>query len=213
MQPAFAVIRQTAVDYWNSFVGLAVMNALWLGASLTIILLPPATAGLYSTTNSLVQGKGQRLDVFLEGAREYWWLSIQWALINVVVLIVLFVNVYFYGQIAAGALASAFLFFVSALVLLWVTMQFYTWPVLMIQEQKSMRIALKNALFLSLASPLYNLILLLVGGIVISLSIMMLVPLAVFTFSFLAMLGNHAVVERLSTFNKLPEDWSIANDA
>jgi hypothetical protein len=72
---------------------------------------------------------------------------------------------------------------------------------------------MKNALFLSLTSPLYNLIILLAGGIVVSLSIMMLVPLAVFTFSFLAMLGNHAVVERLATFNKLPEDWSIANDA
>lgn len=213
MQAAFAVVRQTASDYWNSFVGLAVTNVLWLGASLTIVLLPPATAGLYSTTNSLVQGKGQRLDVFLDGAREYWWLSIQWALVNVAVLVVLFVNVYFYGQIAAGVLASAFLFFVSALLLLWITMQFYVWPVLMVQEQKNMRIAMKNALFLSLSSPLYNLVLLLVGGIVISLSIMMLVPLAVFTFSFLAMLGNHAVVERLATFNKLPADWSIAHDA
>ncbi|MCI0710861.1 MAG: DUF624 domain-containing protein [Chloroflexi bacterium] len=213
MQAAFEVIRRTAADCWNSFVGLAVTNALWLAASLTIILLPPATAGLYSTTNSLVRGKGQRLDTFLDGAREYWWLSIQWALVNIVVLVVLFVNVYFYGQIAAGALANTLLFFVSALGLLWVTMQFYIWPVLMVQEQKKMRIAMKNALFLSLASPLYNLVLLLVGGIVVSLSIMMLLPLAVFTFSFLAMLGNHAVVERLTTFNKLPEDWSIANDA
>ena len=213
MQAAFTVIRQTVVNYWNSFVGLAVMNALWLGASLTIVLLPLATAGLYNTTNSLVQGKGQRLEVFLDGAREYWWLSIQWALINLVVMVVLFVNLYFYGEIAAGPLASAFLFFVSSLALLWVAMQFYIWPVLIVQRQKNIQVALKNALLLSLASPLYSLVLLVVGGIVISLSIILLVPLAVFTFSFLAMLGNHAVIERLTTFNKLPEDWSIVNDA
>jgi uncharacterized membrane protein YesL len=88
--------------------------------------------------------------------------------------------------------------------LLWIAVQFYVWPFLVEQEQKQLRIALKNALFLTLANPLYTLLLLGVVGLALVLSLLTVLPIAVFATSFISLLGNRAVVERLRTYGKLP---------
>ena len=53
MQNALAVTWETVRDWWNGMVGLATLNLLWLGLCLTVILGPPATAGMYAVTNSI----------------------------------------------------------------------------------------------------------------------------------------------------------------
>ncbi len=203
MQAALAVIWETLRDWWDSMVGLATFNLLWLGLSLTVILCPPATAGLYAVTNSLAHGKGQRLDDFVAAARRYAWVSWRWALINLALGALLAVNFAFYGSLEGMA---AFLI-QAALVSaggVWLVMQFYVWPFLMEQEQKRLRTALRNALFLALANPLYTLTLLVVSGLAIVFSLVAILPLGFFTMSFLALLGNRAVVERLTHYGKLP---------
>jgi len=203
VQAALAVIWETLRDWWDSMVGLATFNLLWLGLSLTVILCPPATAGLYAVTNSLAHGKGQRLDDFVAAARRYAWVSWRWALINLALGALLAVNFAFYGSLEGMA---AFLI-QAALVSaggVWLVMQFYVWPFLMEQEQKRLRTALRNALFLALANPLYTLTLLVVSGLAIVFSLVAILPLGFFTMSFLALLGNRAVVERLTHYGKLP---------
>lgn len=203
MQAALAVIWETLRDWWDSMVGLATFNLLWLGVSLTVILCPPATAGLYAVTNSLAHGKGQRLDDFVAAARRYAWVSWRWALLNLALGALLVVNFAFYGSLegTAAFLIQAALVSVSGV---WLVMQFYVWPFLIEQEQKHLRTALRNALFLALANPLYTLILLVVSGLAIVFSLVAILPLGFFTTSFLALLGNRAVVERLTHYGKLP---------
>ncbi len=203
MSSALRVTWETLRDWWDSMVGLATFNLVWLGLSLTVILCPPATAGLYAVTNSLAHGKGQRLGDFVEAARRYAWLSWRWALINVVLGGVLAVNFAFYGAVesTAGVLIQIALVSVG---IVWLVMQFYTWPFLIEQEQKRLRLALRNALFLSQANPLYTLLMLVVAGLAIVFSLVAILPLGFFTMSFLALLGNRAVVERLTHYGKLP---------
>jgi hypothetical protein len=43
-----------------------------------------------------------------------------------------------------------------------------------------------------------------VAGLVIWLSLITVIPVAIFTLSFLSLLGNRAVVERLKAYGKLP---------
>ena len=88
--------------------------------------------------------------------------------------------------------------------LLWLAMQLYVWPFLLVQEDQRLRIAFKNAAFLALASPLYTLTLLAGAALATVLSLAAIAPLALFLISFLALLGNRAVLERLQTFGKLP---------
>lgn len=203
MTSALRVTWETLRDWWDSMVGLATFNLVWLGLSLTVILCPPATAGLYAVTNCIAHGKGQHLDDFVMAARRYAWLSWRWALVNGALAIALAVNFVFYGAIeSSGALVIqiALLSVGSG----WLVTQFYTWPFLIEQEQKQLRLALRNALFLSLANPLYTLILLVVASLVVVFSLVAILPLGFFTMSFLALLGNRAVVERLTHYGKLP---------
>lgn len=203
MNEALNVVKETFFDWWNSMVGLAVANIVWLVAAVTIFLLPPATAGMYYITHSLAKGMGQRSEDFIEGARKYLWISYRWFLINVVVAFVIYTNFTFYLNHTNETVFLVGFTFTGALTLVWISMQFYTWPFLMAQEDKRLTLALKNALLLTLGAPGYNLIMLLVLVPFLMLSFFTLVPLAFFTIAFVALLGNTAVLERLKAYEKL----------
>lgn len=204
MRPALSVIGETARDWYYTMLGLVSINALWFILSLTIILLPPATAGMYAATNSVAHGTGQRFGDFWDGARRSLWLSLRWAVANVVVAAVLWSNILFYSSLA-GSAAFVVRALVGLLALVWLATQFYVWPFLLEQEDKHLRVALKNALFLSLASPLYTLILLITVALLIVFSLVTVLPLVIFLMSFVSLLGNRAVLERLTVYGKLPQ--------
>lgn len=203
MQNALRVTWETLLDWWNSMVGLATMNLIWLGLSLTVVLFPPATAGIYSVTHSMAHGKGHHAGEFFDAARRYAWISLRWALANLVVGAVFAVNFVFYGTLNKGW-TLIIQVILAGVGIVWLAAQLYVWPFLMEQEQKRLRVALRNALFLTLANPLYSLVLLAVSGLVIVISLGAVLPFAVFTVSFLSLLGNRAVVERLTAYGKLP---------
>lgn len=203
MREALDVIWETLRDWYNGMVGLAVMNFIWFVLSLTVILLPPATAGLYTVTSSLAHGKGAHFSDFWPGMRRYAWVSYRWALTNIGVAVMLAVGIDFYGR-TAGVLGVFIQAVFASAGLLWLTMQLYTWPFLVEQETMHLRQALKNALFLTLANPVYAFMLLSTTALAVVLSLLTVLPLAIFVTSFVALLGSRAVVERLTTYGKLP---------
>lgn len=203
MQAALSVYWRTLRDWYNGMVSLAALNAVWFGAALTVVLLGPATAGIYAVTHSSARGTGQHLDEFFQAARQHAWLSFRWLLVNLLVGVVFVVNTSFYAA-ARGLLPTLILIVLTAAGLLWLAMQFYVWPFLILQEDRRLRLALRNAAFLALASPLYTLTLLGGAALAVVISVVTVLPLAVFLTSFLALLGNQAVLERLRAFGKLP---------
>lgn len=203
MRAALDVFWETVRDWYNGMVGLAAINFVWLMLSLTVILLPPATAGLAVITHSLAHGTGAHFSDFWPGMRRYAWLSYRWALANAAVVAIVAVCFTFYG--AAGSVLGVLLqtLFASA-GLVWLATQFYVWPFLMEQEDKRLRLALKNALFLTLANPVYTFILLGIAVLGLVISAITVLPIAVFATSFISLLGSRAVLERLTTYGKLP---------
>lgn len=204
MRPALIVIQNTVFDWWNSMVGLAITNIMWLLLSLTIIFFPPAIAGIYAVTHSMAKGTGQHPEDFLEGARRYAGVSYRWIFANFIVLTLVYSNIVFYSNNVESLFASIIIGIIALLTIVWVIMQFYVWPFLMIQTEKKLSLALKNALFLAIASPFYSLTILAFVSFIIFFSIVAIVPAIFFCMSFLALLGNLVVLERLSTYNKLP---------
>ncbi len=211
MRASSGVVWRTLRLWYDGMLGLAVLNALWVAAALTVILLPPATAGLYAVTHSLAHGTGQRLDDFVTGARRYVWASYRWALLNGVVAALLAVDLLFYSGTESlwGFVVQAGL---SMAGLLWLAAQLYFWPFMFEQEDKRVRVALKNAFFLVLASPFYALVMLSTVALLGVLSVAVVLPLAVFWVSFTALLGSVAVFERLTTFGKLQPDTHAIPD-
>ena len=202
LQEALGVLRETLRDWYHGMVGLAVLNLVWVVMSLTVVLLPPATAGAFAVTNSIAHGTGQQWDTFWTNARRYVWVSLRWALLNVVVIAALAANLMFYGS-AANALGVVVQFVLATGGVLWFAAQFYFWPFMIEQEQKSVRVALKNALFLTLAEPFYTAVMLGTTALAAALSVVTVLPLAMFVLSFVALLANRAVIERLTAYGKL----------
>jgi hypothetical protein len=201
MRAALDVFWETVRDWYNGMVGLAVMNFAWLLCSLTVILLPPATAGIATVTNSIAHGTGAHFSDLWPGMRRYAWVSYRWALVNVVTATIFVVCVRFYGA-AGGALGVFLQALFAAAGLVWIAVQFYVWPFLIEQEEKHLRIALKNALFLTLANPAYTFILLSMAALALVISLFTMLPVAVFLTSFVTLLGSRAVIERLTAYGK-----------
>ncbi len=211
MRPALDVFWKSLHDWYNGMVGLAAMNFVWLGMSLTIVLMPPATAGIYVVTNHTGHGTGGRITDMLHGARAYALVSYQWALANVVLGVAVVVSINFYGNLGTmfGVLIQ---FLLVILAVLWLLVQFYVWPFLIEQEDKRLRPALKNALFLTLANPLYTVVLVGIVGLALLISVLAVLPIAIFATSFISLLGNRAVIERLETYGKLPGVIPLGED-
>jgi uncharacterized membrane protein YesL len=124
--------------------------------------------------------------------------------LNVAVVAVFAANLTFYGA-TESTVGIVILIALAAAGLLWLAIQIYFWPFMLTQEQKHVRIALKNALFLTLAEPLYTSVILSTAALVVLISAITVLPIAVFTLSFTALLANRAVIERLTTYGKLPD--------
>lgn len=203
MRAALDVVWEAVRDWYNGMIGLATMNFIWFALSLTVILMPPATAGIYAVTNSLAHGKGAHFSDLWSGMRRYALASYGWALVNIAVGVIFGVGFEFYGR-TAGALGVFIQTLFAAAVLMWLAMQLYTWPFLVEQQETSLRLALKNALFLTLANPIYAGVLLGTAALALAISLLTILPVAVFVTSFVSLLGSRAVVERLTTYGKLP---------
>ena len=203
MQSALAAAGRAARDGWHELIGLVVINLIWLAMSVTVILLPPATAGLYAVTNSVAHGTGQQIEEFLRAARRYAWLSWRWALLNIAAGGLLYMDLVFYRG-TAGGLPFIIRWLLMLFAVIWLGVQFYVWPFLIEQEDKRLRLALRNALFLALAAPVYTLTMLVIVVVVLSLSAVTVLPLFLCAASLVSLLGNHAVIERLSAYGKLP---------
>ena len=207
MSAAPRVIGRTLSDWWFAWVRLVMINATWLACCLTIVLLPPATFGMYHAAAELVMGRSMAWSEFLTGARRYFLKSWLWMLINGVVAALLWAKVQFYSQLGE-AWAEVLRLIALTLGACWLVVQFYALPYFMIQQQKRLRVALKNGLLTALASPLYSLVLSLFVALLLMASLYFPVLIFVGVPAMIAVLGSHAVRERLETFGKIGEQPS-----
>lgn len=202
MSAALRVAGRTLRDGWDALVQLALLNLVWFGLSLTVVLLPPATVAMFQATNELARGRSPSLAEFVRDVPRYFLPAWGWALLNVAVGIVLGVNLSFYSSPEPLHLALRGLFMLATL--LWVVSQLLVWPYRFEQADPSLRLALRNALLTTLAAPVFSIIIGAVVALVLVLSVIVLAPLPFFTTAFLCLLGNHAVLDRLVAFGKRP---------
>lgn len=180
---------------------LVIANLLWVALSLPIVTMPPATAGLFALTNRLANGERARLSDYFQGVRTYLLRSWQLVLADAIVPIIVLGNFAFYAQ-SQGALVT-FLFGIWTLTLLyWLAMQPYLFPLMLEQVDKRLRITARNAALMVIKGPIFTLILLLISAAAITVSLLLVVPLLFVTASFLALLYNYAVIERLKPYRE-----------
>ncbi len=148
-------LRDRVIDAYVATIPLITLNLVWFVTSLPLVTLIPSTAALFYATNRLVHGKSADLHTFFEGFRLYFRRSWLWGLLNVVVIVVLASNFIYYGRLAEtwAAIAGGITLVVSVL---WLSVQVYTFPLLLEQEKPDIRQALRNSLILLIRRPFFT---------------------------------------------------------
>jgi uncharacterized membrane protein YesL len=189
---ALGVIRQALLEAYDDFARLVVFNLLWLLLSLPLVTAPPAAAGLYHATRELALRRPVDWHTFFEGFRQHFWLSWRWGLPNLLVAGVLGFNAWFYGQLqqpwtplVQGALLGLFV--------LWLLLQLYTFPLLLAQQDRRLRVALRNSLVLYLKYPGFSLVLVGFTALLAALSTLLQLPWALISASLLAYVTHFCI--------------------
>jgi uncharacterized membrane protein YesL len=193
-------------DWWDSWLDYEVITLVWFFAQVTIVLGPPATFGLYYVANAMLRD-GEALGVrgMIQGGRKYFWKAILWGVINILVLLLGSVNLWFYLQINSsyGLIAEVIVIVVLSL---WLVTQFYAVPFFMEQIEPNVFLALKNGLFLTLATPFYTFVIMLLVVIILVASVSFVIPIFMGMPALIAVLGTRALFDRLTALGlKKPE--------
>ena len=194
-------LRNKLVDAYMGTIPLITLNLVWLITSLPLITLIPSTAALLYATNRLAHGKVADAHTFFEGFRLFFRRSWLWGLLNVLVAVILASNFIYYGRLQEkwATVADAIVIVVTVI---WLSLQVYSFPLLLEQEKPSLRLALRNSLILLIRRPFFTFgaVLLMVALVVFS--SLVLVPLWFFiTASACAYVANLATLSSIAKVN------------
>lgn len=184
---------------WDDLLMLALLSFAWWLCMLFIIPGPPATAGLYLVTNRIAKGERAGFDTFKEGFLTYFWRSLLVGLISAVLLFIFVTGFLFY--LDPPPQFPQFLVLLSIvmlyLMLTWLAMQLYLFPVL-VEQEVSLGILFRNALFIAFASPVYTLVLLLLLGLCTVASVLFPILLVLVLPGLTAVVCSIALQDRLA---------------
>ncbi len=197
---AFRVLWAAFKDYYEEMFTLAGANLLWVVLSIPVITLPATTAGMLYLTNQIAHHRRSiEFRMFFEGIKLYWWKSYLLAGLNVLAAVIFYTNFRFYGQFEGQWAVIVRGLFVG-LAAMWALIQVYVFPMLLEQEEPKLRMALRNAAFLTFASPITTLTLVVLLAVVAAISVGLTLPFAVAMMAVLGLAANEAVLALLIHF-------------
>jgi len=202
MSDAWHVFRKTLSDLWDEMFLLAMVNVLWVALNLLLITGPPATAGLFVLTHRLARGEAVGLRDFFEGLRRYFWRSWLWAIVAGAGFFILGGDTVLVGGLSSTDYTVLIQGFFLMLLFLWAFVLLCAFPLILEQERPSLRLALRNALVMFATNPGFSATLFGLALLVALLSSLLVAPWGIITVAFLALLGNHAVLDRLAAWRE-----------
>lgn len=210
---AARVLQRSLADFWYQWVVIIVVNTLWLVCCITVVLAAPATFGMYYVTNELANGRGATSSDIFAGLKRYFRVSWGWGILNVIAAVLVWANLNFYGQIEE-TWSLLILGFTLVLVTLWIAVQLLAPAYIMEQEEKKVLVAMRNALFTLLATPLFSLVFIVIVGTFLAASISIPIILLLGGPCFVTLLCNRAVRDRLLAFGiaQPPSDSPAMDD-
>ena len=212
IREAMSVFWQTLKDVWEELYSLGMVNLVWIFCFLpitligevpiylailliliTLVAVPAATVGIYYVTRRVAQGKTFHFADFIEGVKLYWWRSLIWLLVNVVVLYLIYTNIVFYPNIVKNTTLLAMIggLWIAAAAF-WLAIQLYYWPMFLQQEKPNMLLAWKNAAFLFLANPFYGFFIVCFTLVLAVVCVGLVLPFIFVGMTVVALLGNNA---------------------
>jgi hypothetical protein len=227
MKDALQVIRFSLRDFWDEFVLLVMLSALWtltlllptaplfllsnvpllLMLALMLLLalpLPIVSGAICYVTNQVARGKAAGWGVFWTGVKRYWRKSLVVAIVNLIALILLTTNFQFYGFLLEGTWTRFVLAIWVLVTLYWFLVQVFWFPMILELQEEKLFLALRNALLMALITPGFSLTLGVIVAVLVLLCVALVVPAMLFMAAFVLLICNHATRSRLAYAQKKP---------
>jgi uncharacterized membrane protein YesL len=170
----------------------------WWLAPIIVIPAGPATAALAHVTHRVARDLRADRSFFFEGFREYWKKALGVSAILAVVTSVLTLNLLFYVSRPEPIVQALSLLFILLLVY-WFSVQIYAFPILVGMKEPSVVGAIKMALMMAFANPLFSVLLVVIAALLTGLSVVLAVLVVLIWPAMMLLLGSHSlklVVER-----------------
>lgn len=184
---------------------MLVVNGLWLIANLLIIPGPPATLAMNWYCNQLAHEEAVDHTDFWRAIKRFFKIGWHWGLVNLVIIAFLVGDYWitYHAQDFTGKKLVLGLYI--ALLIFWLTMQFYALPFLFEQTELKLTQAWNNALVLISRNLPFVIMLALSITLIMLLGTLLFMLSVFFGPVFLSLAGNFAVLDRLQTnqFNHL----------
>ena len=222
----FAILWKSALDVYGELFPMVGMNLLWLVISVPVVVvvtlvfvalrLPsevafplaiifallapsPASVGQHAYANNLVKEERVEFDVVWAGLRAYWRRSLALLAICIFMVALLAVNLSFYLTSSVPILHFIAILWLYAIVL-WAMMMMYLNALLVEQEDKSIRLILRNSLLLTVDNIVPSIVLFIVLVLLSLVSIGIALLVALLTGSFVSVVQTRAVVAYLERY-------------
>lgn len=135
-----------------------------IGAGITLlvtVLSNPVLGGVHVIARDLARREVVVTSDAWEGIREYWKVALRAYGISLPVSLVIFLNLIFYtgsgfARSPIGDLKVPIIVFWLLVLLLWLSLHLYIWPLMIEQERPSALLAFRNAAVLLLKRPLFT---------------------------------------------------------
>ena len=170
---------------------MATIGGPWWLAPLLAIPIGPATAALAVVARRCAGELRVDRSFYFDALRAYWRPALGLSAIGMVGLTLILLNLIFYAA-RSGTLALVMLFLWADVLLFWLSVQFFVWPILVRMERPGALAAIRTAALAAWANPLFSLLLLVIAAILTGASIML--PFLVFVVwpAVMALLGEHS---------------------
>jgi hypothetical protein len=221
MTDGLRVLWTTLKLFWDELMLLVQLNlAVSLGAVLALVLvavradvgdawrlglvaalllpLPPMLGAVSFVTNQIARERAVGWDTFRSGLQRYWIKSYVVVFLLLMGLAFGLFNLWFYGSVfeAAWALIMRLAWF--AILVFWIAVQLFWFPMLLELESESIVESLKNAVLLTILTPLFTFVIVLAALVFLGLSLVLVLPVVFLSLAILSLLGNVATRDRLA---------------
>ena len=201
MSDPVQVVGRAFRIWWDEFVVMLALNAVWFLLQLPVITAAPATAAVYALARRSYQG-----DYW--GPREAWavfrrlfWPAWRWGLLNLAILLVVAVNLTTFWR-APGTIWQLLRPLWALGALFWLALNLFYWPFWLAQEDKRMRVTYTNCVRFLLLNTWPALVLIALCGLLAVVSFLTAAPLGLALMCWLALIGVAAVQQSLTLQEK-----------
>jgi hypothetical protein len=170
---------------------MAMMSGPWWLAPLLVIPIGPATAALAVVARRVAVELRVERTFYFDALRTYWRPALGLSAIGMAVLALLLMNITFYASRPSGFVQGLTLIW-GYVLLFWLSVQFYAYPILVRMEKPRALGALRTAVLGALANPLFSIILVLIAAVFTVLGVLTVIFFFLVWPALMALLGEHA---------------------